>query len=145
MSVAYSPDGRYIISGSYDKTIRIWNAETGSSVGTPLEGTLTLVRSVAYSPDGRHIISGSYDKTIRIWNAETGSAVGMPLEGHTGMVHQWLTLPMGCTSSLGPLTRQFGSGMPRLALQSASLYRGTLIMCSQLLTHPMGGTYFWTR
>jgi WD40 repeat protein len=59
LSVAYSPDGRHIISGSYDKTIRIWNAETGSAVGKPLEGHTHPVWSVAYSPDGRHIISGS--------------------------------------------------------------------------------------
>jgi WD40 repeat protein len=83
-SVAYSPDGRHIISGSFDKTIRIWDAETGAAVGKPLEGHTDWVNSVAYSPDGRHIISGSYDKTIRIWDAETGAAVGKPLEGHTG-------------------------------------------------------------
>jgi WD40 repeat protein len=83
-SVAYSPDGRHIVSGSYDRTIRIWDAETGAAVGNPLEGHTLSVSSVAYSPDGRHIISGSGsdDKTIRIWDAETGDAVGKPLEGH---------------------------------------------------------------
>ena len=83
LSVAYSPDGRHIVSGSYDKTIRIWDAETGAAVGNPLEGHTDGVYSVAYSPDGRHIVSGSYDKTIRIWNAETGAAAGTPLEGDT--------------------------------------------------------------
>jgi WD40 repeat protein len=81
--MSYSPNGCYIVTGSGDKTIRIWDAETGDAVGKPLEGHTDCVRSVAYSPDGRHIISGSSDKTIRIWNAETGSAVGKPLEGHT--------------------------------------------------------------
>jgi WD40 repeat protein len=84
-SVAYSPDGQHIISGSDDKTIRIWDAETGAAVGKPLEGHTDCVWSVAYSPDGQHIISGSDDKTIRIWDAETGAAVGKPLEGHTGV------------------------------------------------------------
>jgi WD40 repeat protein len=52
-SVAYSPDGQHIISGSDDKTIRIWDAETGAAVGKPLEGHTGLgVWSVAYSPDG---------------------------------------------------------------------------------------------
>jgi WD40 repeat protein len=69
-----------------DKTIRIWDAETGAAVGKPLEGHTDCVWSVAYSPDGQHIISGSDDKTIRIWDAETGAAVGKPLEGHTGCV-----------------------------------------------------------
>ena len=85
-SVAYSPDGRRIISGSSDKTIRIWDTETGAAVGKPLEGHSEGVYSVTYSPDGRRIISGSRDKMIRIWDAETGAAVGTPLEGHSEAV-----------------------------------------------------------
>ena len=81
-SVAYSPDGHHIISGSYDRTIRIWDAKTGAAVGNPLEGHTSGVLSVAYSPDGHHIISGSFDGTIRIWDAKIGAAVGNPLEGH---------------------------------------------------------------
>jgi len=68
-SVAYSPDGRYIISGSYDQTTRIWDAETGAVVGGPLVGHGSDVLSVAYSPDGQHIVSASIDKTIRVWDA----------------------------------------------------------------------------
>src|SRR5258706_406445 len=86
MSVASSPDGRHIISGSDDHTIRIWDAKTGAAVGDPLKGHTHSVRSVAYSPDGRHIISGSDDHTIRIWDAKTGTAVGDPLKGHTHSV-----------------------------------------------------------
>ncbi|KIJ55996.1 hypothetical protein M422DRAFT_78458, partial [Sphaerobolus stellatus SS14] len=85
-SVAFSPDGKCIVSGSDNKTIQIWDAETGENVGEPLEGHTGGVVSVAFSPDGKHIVSGSYDKTIRIWNAETGKSVGGPLEGHTGGV-----------------------------------------------------------
>ena len=81
LSVAYSPDGRHIISGSSDMTIRIWDAETGVAVGSPLQGHTGFVWSVTYSPGGRHIISGSSDKTIRIWDADTGAEVGRPLEG----------------------------------------------------------------
>ena len=86
-SVAYSPDGRHIISGSYDKTIRIWDAETGAAIGTPLEGHTHSVNSVAYSPDGRHIISGSYDRTIRIWDAGSGATVSTPLNRHIACVN----------------------------------------------------------
>ena len=86
MSVAYSPDGRHIISGSSDHTIRIWDAKTGTPVGDPLVGHTELVSSVAYSPNGRHIISGSHDHTIRIWDAETGASVGNPLGEHTDSV-----------------------------------------------------------
>ena len=84
--MCYSPDGCYIITGPNDKTIRIWDSETGAVVGKPLEGHTGRVNSVAYSPNGRHIISGSNDCTIRIWDAEIGAAVGKPLEGHTGGV-----------------------------------------------------------
>jgi WD40 repeat protein len=66
---------------SYDKTIRIWDAETGDAVGQPLKGHTDSIHSVAYSPNGQYIISGSCDKTIRTWDAETGAAVGQPLEG----------------------------------------------------------------
>ena len=81
--ISYSPNGCYIVSGSRDNTIRIWDAETGHAVGKPLVGHTKEVRSVAYSPDGRHIISGSFDKTIRIWDAEAGSSFSKHLEGHT--------------------------------------------------------------
>ena len=86
LCIGYSPNGRQIVSGSYDLTIRIWDAETGAIVGNPLEGHTSSVRSVAYSPDGRYIISGSDDKTIRRWDAKTGAGVGNPLEGHTSSV-----------------------------------------------------------
>ncbi|SRR5258706_5063048 len=82
ISLSCSPNGHRIISGSGDNTIRIWDVETGATVGSPLEGHTGFVRSVAYSPDGRHIASGSDDMTIRIWDAETGAPVGRPLEGH---------------------------------------------------------------
>ena len=85
-SVAYSPDGLHIISGSYDHTIRIWGARTGAKVGSPLEGHTDKVSSVAYSPDGRNIISASADRSIRAWDAESGTATGKPLEGHTHTV-----------------------------------------------------------
>jgi WD40 repeat protein len=57
--MGYSPDGQHIISGSDDKTIRIWDAETGAAVGQPLEGHTRAITSVAYSPNGQHIISRS--------------------------------------------------------------------------------------
>ena len=56
---SYLPNGCYIITGVNDRTIRIWDAETGVAVGKPLEGHTDWVNSVAYSPNGYHIISGS--------------------------------------------------------------------------------------
>ncbi len=95
MSVAYSPDGRHIISGSDDCTIRIWSAETGAPVGCPLEGHTHSLESVVYSPDGQHIISGSDDCTIRIWGAEAHTAAGTPLGEHTRSVHSIAYSPDG--------------------------------------------------
>ena len=68
-SVAYSPDGTKIISDSWDRTIKIWDANTGECLKT-LEGHLDYVYSVAYSPDGTKIVSGSSDHTIKIWGEE---------------------------------------------------------------------------
>ena len=93
------------------------------------------MRSVAYSPDGRNLISGSDGCTIRIQDPGNGTAVCKPLEGHTGSV----ALPMSGTS-LDLATAPFGSGILRLALQSASLFSGKLSRCGPLLTLPTGGT-----
>ncbi|EDR06780.1 uncharacterized protein LACBIDRAFT_299652 [Laccaria bicolor S238N-H82] len=85
-SVAFSPDGRHIVSGSCDKTVRVWDAQTGQSVMDPLKGHDNYVTSVAFSPDGRHIVSGSCDKTVRVWDAQTGQSVMDPLKGHDDYV-----------------------------------------------------------
>ncbi|KAG6329053.1 hypothetical protein ID866_10037 [Astraeus odoratus] len=63
--------------------LRVWDAEEGVQIGSPLEGHIDYVRSVAFSPDGTSIISGSIDKTVRVWDAERGVQIGGPLEGHT--------------------------------------------------------------
>ncbi|KIK28158.1 hypothetical protein PISMIDRAFT_606419 [Pisolithus microcarpus 441] len=81
-SVAFSPDGKRIVSGSGDETVRVWDAERGVQIGSHLEGHTDRVISVAFSPDGKRIVSGSWDKTVRVWDAERGIQIGSHLEGH---------------------------------------------------------------
>ena len=80
-SASYSPDGTKIVSASYDETIKIWDANTGSCLQT-LTGHTDAVCSASYSPDGRKIVSASKDKTIKIWDANTGKCL-QTLTGHT--------------------------------------------------------------
>ena len=95
ISVAFSPDGRLIVSSSRDQTIQVWDAQTGGQVGNPLQGHTHWVNSVAFSPDGRHIVSGSWDETIRVWDAQTGGQVGNHLQGHTSSVNSVAFSPDG--------------------------------------------------
>jgi WD40 repeat protein len=71
-SVATSPDGQFIVSGSWDKTIRIWNTDDGEIGIGPIIGHNEKITSISISPDGKHIVSGSDDCTIMVWDVETG-------------------------------------------------------------------------
>ena len=81
------------MSGSYDRTVRLWDAATGAALQT-LEGHSGWVTSVAFSPDGRQVVSGSYDKTVRLWDAATGAAL-QTLEGHSKSVSSVAFTPDG--------------------------------------------------
>lgn len=81
-SVAYSSDGKYIVSGSSDTTVCIWNAQDGRMEVGPIKGHTTSVNVVAYSPDGAHVASGSLDGTICVWDSRTGDMVVGPLRAH---------------------------------------------------------------
>jgi len=83
------------VSGSWDQTIRVWNAQTGAQVGNPLHGHTSPVNSVEFSPDGRYIVSGSWDQTIQVWDAQTGAQVGNSLQGHTSSVSSVAFSPNG--------------------------------------------------
>jgi WD40 repeat protein len=98
-SVAFSPDGLTLASGSSDNTIKIWDLETWQPLFT-IDAHNDVVTSVAFSPDGLTLASGSSDNTIRIWNAITGD-LNMTLVGHSGSVNSIAFNPDGLTLASG--------------------------------------------
>jgi hypothetical protein len=83
-SVAYSPDGKRIVSGSHDNTLKVWDAQTGQDL-LALRGHTGWVTSVAYSPNAKRIVSGSLDNTLKVWDAPAGQDL-LFLKGHTSAV-----------------------------------------------------------
>eukprot|EP00873_Tetraselmis_striata_P000604 jgi/Tetstr1/420868/TSEL_011941.t1 len=98
-SVAFSPDGATVASGSGDTTVRLWDAASGALTAT-LEGHSSIVHSVAFSPDGATVASGSYDTTVRLWDAASG-ALTATLEGHWNAVFSVAFSPDGATVASG--------------------------------------------
>jgi WD40 repeat protein len=113
-SVAFSPDGKQIVSGSYDESVRVWDASTGDELKV-LKGHTNWVTSVAFSPDGKQIVSGSYDESVRVWDASTGDELKV-LKGHTNLgSHRSHFRQMANRLSLALTTNQCGSGMHQRA------------------------------
>ncbi|MEH1931235.1 protein kinase domain-containing protein [Nostoc sp.] len=102
-SLAFSPDGKIIASGSFDKTIKLWNVGTGREIYT-LQGHSSYVNSVAFSPDGKTLASGSDDKTIKLWDVTTGGQI-RTLQGHSSCVQSVAFSPDGKTLASGSYDR----------------------------------------
>ncbi|KAG8754926.1 hypothetical protein FRC12_011050 [Ceratobasidium sp. 428] len=100
-SLAASPDGAYIASGSSDKNVCIWDVLNWRMMGQPLAGHTREVLVVTYSPDGAYIASGSADQTIRIWGTHSGQLFKHPLKGHTGAVTSIAFSPDGTRIASG--------------------------------------------
>jgi WD40 repeat protein len=92
-SVCFSPDGRYALSGSEDRTVKLWDIEKGNCIRT-LSGHTEAVNSVCFSPDGKHALSGSVDKTVKLWDIEKGNCIRI-LSGHTETVNSVCSSPDG--------------------------------------------------
>jgi WD40 repeat protein len=101
-SLAYSPDGKTIASGSEDNTVKIWDLRTRKPRAT-LRGHEAEVTSVVYAPDGTTVISGSWDRTVRLWDAQNGIERAH-LIGHTVPIMSVAVSPDGRTvASVGDL------------------------------------------
>ncbi|KAF8703619.1 WD40 repeat-like protein, partial [Rhizoctonia solani] len=85
-SVAYSPNGTRIATGSQDGTVAILNSHDGTPLFNPLRAHREWVSAVAFSADGHFIASGSGDNNILVWDAYHGQLKSGPFEGHTGAI-----------------------------------------------------------
>ncbi len=85
-SVVMSNDGRYVISGSIDKTVRVWDWQAPNAIPRILGGHKSSVNSVAISANGRYVVSGSGDKTVRVWDWQKSNARPCVLRGHESSV-----------------------------------------------------------
>jgi WD40 repeat protein len=98
-TVAFSPDGKLLVSGSYDGTLRNWDAAAGKLLRT-MNGHAGRIYAVAFSPDGKIAASAGEDKTVKLWEGATGKLV-RSLDGHSGKVRAVAFAPDGSFLATG--------------------------------------------
>ncbi len=113
--VAFSPDGKTILTGDEGKMVRLWDATTGRPIGQPIMHQ-DYLRAVAYSPDGKTILTGGQDNMARLWDTATGRPIGQPMV-HQDFVTSVLYSPDGkivITGSYDRTSRLWsaGTGLP---------------------------------
>jgi ribosome assembly protein 4 len=97
--VAYSPDGRWVLSASFDKSVKVWDGATGAFVAT-LRGHVGPVYQVAWSADSRLAVTASRDSTLKLWDVRSGKMVA-ELPGHADEVFAVDWAPDGASVASG--------------------------------------------
>jgi WD40 repeat protein len=92
-TVAFSRDGKRVVTASGDNTARLWDAESGKEIAV-LKGHTSLLWSAAFSPDGKRVVTASDDATARLWDVESGSEIAV-LKGHTSLLRSAAFSPDG--------------------------------------------------
>eukprot|EP00960_Hanusia_phi_P041146 754856-Hanusia_phi.AAC.9 len=91
----YSPDCKYVASGSEDKSLRVWDAKEGTEIASHRTGKSSQIHCLSYSPDGKQIFVARDDRTVSVHCSSTCDQIGMPWLGHTGPVYTVACSPFG--------------------------------------------------
>lgn len=98
-ALAFNSDGSRLVSGSRDRTLRVWNMADRSCLAT-LEGHTDEIFAAAFSPDGTRLVSGGRDRVVRVWDAQRFEEITQ-LHGHTSFVYSLAFAPDGLTVASG--------------------------------------------
>ena len=98
-AIAVSADGKMVASGSYDNTIRLWDAQTGKEK-VRLTGNLTNTRALQFTPDGKSLVSAHSNRVLYIWNLVHKIQVGQ-MAGHTSTIRCLAVSPDGKLAATG--------------------------------------------
>lgn len=126
ISVAFSPTGKYLASGSGDTTVRFWDLSTETPHFTA-KGHTHWVLSIAWSPDGKKLASGCKNSQIFIWDPNTGKQIGKTLTGHT----KWITWLCWEPLHLNPQCRYLASASKDCSIRIWDTLTGH---CEKILT-----------